>query len=539
MRIPTMKSSRSGAKAAAKATAPAQSPSTAEAIGRAVRRVATSVRSAFFSSSSIMRGKSAYEAASPSARVQSVPDVGPNGALQAHAVMRARSRHGYRNNPLIRQAIRSVAANVIGYGIKPVIPFPDLAELWNDWVEEADARGQLDFYGMQFVGVQTTAMGGETGFRFRDRKEKDGLAVPFQIQMMEGDHIPLTLTQIAENGNEIIAGVERDAIDRVVAYHIYRRHPGDVSPRGADWQTVRVPAEDFILMFMPERPGDTRGVPWMSSSLNKFDGIDTWDDAALERQKTTTMYGGFFRKPVDADDGSVPGAAATDEEDVILQPLEPSTFVELPQGYSVDFANPPGADPNSPALRRDQVAGAAVSVGLAFEHITLNFEKLGDRQFRALMLEVTRLLESVQHHMVVQQLCKPVWRRFVQTAILSGKWTPPEGARERDYMRVEWMPPARGHIHPVQEISAYAEAIRAGITSRKRVAAELGVDVSAIDIENGRDAARAKEAGVVYSVYPGTDGALPPPSDNSAAITALEKAEMEERLERLEAAEGA
>jgi hypothetical protein len=54
------------------------------------------------------------------------------------------------------------------------------------------------------------------------------------------------------------------------------------------------------------------------------------------------------------------------------------------------------------------------------------------------------------------------------------------------------MAPARGHILPVQEIAAYAEAIRAGIKSRKAVAAELGEDVADIAIENARDAARAK-----------------------------------------------
>lgn len=101
------------------------------------------------------------------------------------------------------------------------------------------------------------------------------------------------------------------------------------------------------------------------------------------------------------------------------------------------------------------------------------------------------------------------------------------------------MAPARGHILPVQEIAAYAKAIRAGIKSRKAVAAEPGEDVADIAIENARDAASAKSLGLSYSVYPEADGQLPESSPTSTAVAALEQADMEERLDRLEAAEGA
>ncbi|MCS4092625.1 hypothetical protein [Rhizobium sp. BK176] len=47
-------------------------------------------------------------------------------------------------------------------------------------------------------------------------------------------------------------------------------------------------------------------------------------------------------------------------------------------------------------------------------------------------------------------------------------------ARPEDYMRVEWMPPARGHIPPVQEVMAFMMAVQAGFTSREQVAAEFG-----------------------------------------------------------------
>lgn len=505
-----------------------------------VRSVARSVRSAFFSSTSLFRGaRTAYEAASRSPRIEPSVDVGPNGSLGENEVIRRRSRHTYRNDPLYRQSMRQVANNVVHYGIKPVIPYPDLAELWEDWVEEADARGQLDFYGLQWHAVLTTALSGEVIFRFRERRDGDLESVPFQVQMMEGDHLPLTMTQQAPSGNWIVGGVERDGIDRAVAYHLYPHHPSDWVGQPHAVLPQRVDASDVVLMYLPERPGDTRGVPWAASALNTYESLRTYDIAELERKKGASNYGGFYRKPVDADDGAVPGAVATEDDDILLQPLEPNTFVELPPGYEVTLSQPPSSDTNYGPYRRENLSSAAVAVGFAYEHVTLNFEKVGDRQYRAMMLEVGRLIESLQYHMVVQQLCKPVWRRFVAAAILSGKWAPPAKARRRDYMRVEWVAPARGHVHPVQEISAVSSAIAAGLLSRKRGVALMGDDVEKIDMENARDRARAEKLGLRYSVYPGDDGVPLPPSPTAAAVAAVEEDDVAETVERLAEAEAA
>jgi len=46
------------------------------------------------------------------------------------------------------------------------------------------------------------------------------------------------------------------------------------------------------------------------------------------------------------------------------------------------------------------------------------------------------------------------------------------------------------------------EAIKAGITSRKRFAASMGEDPEEIDAENARDQARAKALGLQYTAYP-------------------------------------
>lgn len=95
---------------------------------------------------------------------------------------------------------------------------------------------------------------------------------------------------------------------------------------------------------------------------------------------------------------------------------------------------------------------------------------------------------------------------------------------EADHLPLEW--PKRNEetgIHPVQEVNAYKEAVKAEFKSRSEVAAEYGEDVVKIDMENAADQPRARDLKLSYSVYPEINGEFPPLPDtpNSAAIDTL------------------
>ncbi len=132
------------------------------------------------------------------------------------------------------------------------------------------------------------------------------------------------------------------------------------------------------------------------------------------------------------------------------------------------------------------------------------------------MLECTRYFESLQYHMIVSQFAEPVWNRFVDEAYLSGLWVPEDGMTVDDYKDPDWMTPARGHIHPLQEIPAYSQAVRDGFTGRKRVASSFGEDIKDIDDENEADQARARSKDLRYPVYPALD------ADTEAVLRTLE-----------------
>jgi lambda family phage portal protein len=475
-------------------------------------------RSNGFSTSAFSSGRTFYEAAARTVKKQRAVDPGPNGANGEIETVRAESRKAFANNGFYRQAVRQLANNCVGYGIKPIIPYPDLKKLWNIWVPESDTRGRLDFYGQEWFGTQITAKDGEVVYRLRDRLEGDMYSgIPLQIQMMEADHLPLGYTQQSPSGNWIVDGVERNAIDRVIGYWLYPHHPKDWRGTAQALTPQFVPAEDVIHMYMPERPTDERGVPWGAAILTTVETVRSYNASELEKKDHQAKFTVFYKKPIDEEKGF--NGNNEYDGDLEFQTVRPGGAVEVPEGYDVTFPQQPSTDSNYGDFQRFNMTEVAVCLGLAVEHITLNFEKVNDRVYRAIMLEVGRFIESIQYHMIVQQFCTKVWRRFVSAAILAGKWTPPEGAKPEDYMRVEWRAPARGHIHPLQEVMAFIEAVRNGFTSRSKVAAEFGDELEEIDFENARDLSRAKELQLHYPVYPSlTDGSIPTGPETVASL---------------------
>lgn len=162
----------------------------------------------------------------------------------------ARARWLVRNNGYAVNAVESWAANTVGDGIKPISKLADAASkeelqrLWLAWTDEADAEGLTDFYGLQRRTAREVFLAGEVFVRIRPRRVEDGLSVPLQLQMLPSEMLPLHETGVARNGNAIRQGIEFDRIGRRVAYHFFRRHPGDSTDPGLSGEIVRVPASE-------------------------------------------------------------------------------------------------------------------------------------------------------------------------------------------------------------------------------------------------------------------------------------------------------
>ena len=426
----------------------------------------------------------------------------------------ARSRELVVTNGYAANACEAFAANIVGDGIKPSSLITDAAlrdqvqKLWLAWTDEADADGLTDFYGLQAMVAREMFVAGECFVRLRPRRAEDGLLVPLQLQLLQSEMLPFEKTEIDPNGNHIRCGIEFDLIGRRVAYHFRRRHPGDsTDQRIAVPDTVRVPAEEVLHIYRPIDAGQIRGLPHVAPAMVRLFLLDQYDDAELDRKKTAAMFAGFITKTAPED--PMMGEGAADLDGAAIASLEPGTMQVLLPGEDVKFSSPADVGGGYEAFQYRTLLAVSASLGLPYHLVTGDVRQANYSSLRAELVEFRRRIGQLQHGVIAHQLCRPIWRRWLETAVLSGALdADPVVARP-----VQWIPPRWDWVDPLKDIQAQVLAMEAGLTSRRKVVEATGYDIEEVDRENASDAKRAADLGLTYRVKPGeTQGARATPT---------------------------
>jgi lambda family phage portal protein len=279
-------------------------------------------------------------------------------------------------------------------------------------------------------------------------------------------------------------------------------------------ETVRVPAEDVCQIHdvVSGRPGEYRGLPRLTRTLIKLHDLDRYDDAELVRKKSAAMFAGFYSRPLTGDaeiDKELLGEP--DEDGDVIDSPEPGSFIVLPDGYSVNFSNPVDVGGSYEAFMRQQLRAIAQAVGVPYHELTGDHADLNERTIRSILTGFRRQLMAWQQHVLVHQLCVPVWRRFVDMAILSGAWKLPADISIEDAYDVAWVGQAWEHIHPKQDVEALIMARRAGFKSRRQIITQLGGDVEEVDEDIAEDAAREERLGIILDSNPANEFSAPDP----------------------------
>ncbi len=420
-------------------------------------------------------------------------EVGP--ALQK---LRARSRDLVRNNPYAARGIQAIASNVIGTGIvlqaggegKASGRAKVLTDLWRRWAEttECDADGRNDFYGLQALVMRTVTESGGAIVRRRRRKFIDGLTVPIQLQVLEPDFIDLTREGTGLEGGLIYQGVEFNAIGKCVAYWLYQNHPGDsrAISGSSSIKSYRVPASELRYIFRGDRPGQLHGVPWLAPVMIKLRDFDDFEDAQLTRQKIAACFTAFIR------DIEMPDSPTT-QANTLGETLEPGAMQQLPNGKTIEFANPPGVTGYG-EYTSSVLHSIAIGFGTTYEVLTGDLRQVNYSSGRMGWIEFQRNIEQWRHLMVIPGFCQTTWDWFKEAATLAGAKT--------DGVTSSFTPPRREMIDPTKEVSATVRSIRAGLQTLSGAIRENGNDPDTHLAEWASDAKKIDDLGLILDSDP-------------------------------------
>lgn len=396
------------------------------------------------------------------------------------------------NNPTLARISDALPAHLVGTGItpRPMHPVEDtralLAASFLTWTDRAETGCRTDFYGLQAALVRDMVVMGEALAVF----EVDPVDGAPQLRRLHPDQLDRSVTRQTAGGGHIIAGVEFNARGVIVAYHIRPGAPGETLA-GLPLTPECWPASDVIHMFRPLVPGQVRGLSWFAPSLLSARELDQFLDAVLVRAKVAALHAGFVVEPNGAPiyDGEQTGGS-------LNVSMEPGAMVVLPPGKSVEFPSLPEQG-NATAIAHDFERRIATGIGATYEMATGDHSQANYSSSRSALLEFRRFAEGVQHHVVVHQLCRPVWRRFVTWCVLSGRIGATAFQANRDaFLAAKWLPPAWPWVDPVKDARAAILEMDANLRSRAEVVAERGYDIETLDREIAADRARAQRLGL-------------------------------------------
>ncbi|HMT45513.1 MAG TPA: phage portal protein [Novosphingobium sp.] len=455
---------------------------------------------------------------------------------QAGREMGARARFLVRNNGYASNAAESWAANSVGDGIKPQSLIKSakakekLHKLFLAWTDEADAEGLTDFYGIQRRISREMFIAGECFVRFRARRTEDGLTVPFQLQVLPSEMLPMEKNEDL-GGGEIRQGIEFDALGRRVAYHFFRRHPADVAARATAviGELVRVPADEVVHLVDAAEPGQIRGVSRFSAAIVKMFLLDQYDDAELDRKKVAALYALFVTSALGEDmvppeTGDGDGRSPVEED--MLQ-LSPGAILRLEPGEDVKPTDPAESGSTYEPFQYRTLLQVCAALGMPYAFVTGDINKANFSNARLMLMEFRRRVAAFQHSVLVFQFCRPVWQRFMDLAVLSGALALPSyERRRREYLACQWLPPRWDWVDPQKDINAEILQIEAGLKSRSLAISERGYDAEAMDEQIAEDRKREKKLGLTFA-----RGANQPPPGSPAPAGETEDDDREERRE--------
>lgn len=441
----------------------------------------------------------------------------------------ARSRYLAKNNPYAAAAKETFVSALAGAGIKPstlgetAAVKKEVQELWLDWTVVADADEQADFYGLQGMIAAELFEAGEC-FAVLEEQTRDPELPNVAVRLYQAEMLPyaFTMAKAATPGNRIEMGIEFNAQNKRVAYHFYKRLPGEVNEGSftGTYETVRIPAERVMHIFRPINVGQIRGVPHTLAGMVTLAMLDLYDDAELERKRTAALFAAFVTRNADDEGDSALGAVLDPASGVITMPrggdafgLEPGAVIPLEDGESVEFAEPADVGGQYEAFQYRQLLRAAAGFGVPYANMTGDLKAVNYSSIRAGLVEFRRKVETMQHNVLIFKFCRVVWNAFLDAATVQGlaPWTASNYRKEkRLHRRVKWLPPKWDWVDPVKDRQAEKIAVDNGWKARSDVIEAEGYDPEETDERILADQTRAKDMGIELG-----DKTKPAPAGNA------------------------
>lgn len=432
--------------------------------------------------------------------------------------VRTLARHLDENHDIASGILDVLVANTVGTGIQPEpqvmlkdgSPAADfnaeLLKLYEDWRFKPEVTHQFDYYELQRLVARSWLRDGEA---FANRVIgpvsgiDHGTLVPYSIEALEADLVPYHLEG---SKPRIVQGIELNDWNRPLAYHVYKRHPGESIAMGSmlsmSGETKRVAAATMIHLATRKRLHQLRGMSIFASVANRLDDIKEIDECERVAAKVAASMAAYIKKgnaEAFESSGTDPNATASGRRSMQFEPG--LIFDDLEPGEEIGTIDTKRPNNALIPFRDSQLRSVAAGCGASYSSVSKNYNGTYSAQRQ----------ELVEHYMLYQMLagpmiyafCQPVWEGFVDAAMAAGKVDVPKEVDRSTIWDCTHTGPAMPWVDPEKEVNARVLAMQWKLTSKSRVIRESGRNPDQIRKEIVRDQEEDAKHGIEPDKPPG------------------------------------
>jgi lambda family phage portal protein len=426
-------------------------------------------------------------------------------------LLRDRSRELARNDPFIARYLNLMVSNVIGkQGVRVSSKARNddqsldiganllIERSWKEWSQlgNCTVNERLTFIDCQKIFIETLCRDGEVIVR----KVKDSSSpFGFRITFIEADHLDENKNETyLKNGNSIKMGVELDKGGKPVAYHLFKKHPYDNTYPKPQQEYIRVPADEIIHAYLPQRAEQTRGVSFIAPIIANMKMLNGYYEAEIVAARVGASKMGFITSP--DGDGYVGDG---DQEDTFNPTMnaQAGVFEQLPAGMeftSFDPTHPTSAfEPFTTSVLRSIASGLNISYhALSNDLTSVNYSSI-----RQGALE-DRSMYQLYQQFVIDHFINPIFKSWLEMAISTGYINLPIAKYDKFARAISYIPRSFAWIDPLKEMQSNILGLQNGTVTYADISANYGRDVEELFEQHQKEVELAKQYGIEIAYQP-------------------------------------
>jgi len=154
---------------------------------------------------------------------------------------------------------------------------------------------------------------------------------------------------------------------------------------------------------------------------------------------------------------------------------------------------------SGPDIQYRTLLQISAALGIPYPYLANDMVKGNFSNSRLALIEFRRRVSAWQHSVMVYQLCRPVYARWMDAAVLSGALSLPRYEADRSrLLTADWLPTKWDWVDPLKDANAEIAQIEAGLKSRTQAIAERGYDAEQVDREIAAEHARERALGLDF-----------------------------------------